>query len=591
LPNVQDSTKPRSAGGDVRAARPGHRARDASGTARTASAVAGREPGVGDAAARDAAARIPAIRNGAAPDRAAGDGELGPSAAHEGSRERSQEEDARPIDPTARTKASEPRASEQGDPVTAATVPMPEPRPSPDPGSPVDDLLVVGGGPAGLARAFWERRERPDARIRVLEAAGRPGGWMQTERHEGYLLERGPQTVRGCVELDALIAALGLDDDVRIARPEAKVRWLARRDRLRKLPGGPLGLFTSSFLPLGARLRLLLEPFARAQRPAPESETVSAFVARRLGKGAVGLVQAVVSGIHAADADRLEVQAAFPALAAFEREHGSLLRGALSRGRTARRARKAGEAPPRVRHRGIVGFDGGLQRLTDALVTAIGEDRIECDEPVDQATHGADGIWTLKTRDGSTYRGRRLVLAVRARRAAEILAPLDETLAEDLAQERLASVTSVWLGFPLDAAHGNPRMRGFGFLQHGDEPGPVLGCLYTGRLFPDAAPPGHGLVRAMLGGSRFEPSLKGLDDEAITRLADDRLRRLLGYDGPWSMTAVRRAVEAIPQYDLGHAARVARIRARVAEHHLDLELLGCSYEKIALPGQFGRPGV
>ena len=38
------------------------------------------------------------------------------------------------------------------------------------------DLIIVGGGPAGLAHAFWRLRAQPQLRVHVVEAAAEAGG-------------------------------------------------------------------------------------------------------------------------------------------------------------------------------------------------------------------------------------------------------------------------------------------------------------------------------------------------------------------------------------------------------------------------------
>jgi len=54
-------------------------------------------------------------------------------------------------------------------------------------------VLIIGAGLSGLACAIeLQRAGRP---ILVLEASGSPGGRVQTDRHEGFLLDRGFQTL------------------------------------------------------------------------------------------------------------------------------------------------------------------------------------------------------------------------------------------------------------------------------------------------------------------------------------------------------------------------------------------------------------
>src|SRR5262245_55046055 len=51
------------------------------------------------------------------------------------------------------------------------------------------DALVVGGGPSGLAAAY--RLKQAGRRVRVLEAADRPGGELRTTRHGAFVVDQG----------------------------------------------------------------------------------------------------------------------------------------------------------------------------------------------------------------------------------------------------------------------------------------------------------------------------------------------------------------------------------------------------------------
>ena len=68
-------------------------------------------------------------------------------------------------------------------------------------------------------------------------------------------------------------------------------------------------------------------------------ESLASFVRRRLGREALDrLVQPLVGGIYTADPAELSLRATLPQFPAMEREHGSLIRGAI---RQARRSRAA----------------------------------------------------------------------------------------------------------------------------------------------------------------------------------------------------------------------------------------------------------
>ncbi|MFY9550440.1 MAG: protoporphyrinogen oxidase, partial [Thermoanaerobaculia bacterium] len=185
--------------------------------------------------------------------------------------------------------------------------------------------IVVGGGLSGLASAYGLIRSGREAVL--LEHSPRPGGVVRTESREEFLLEAGPNTVRPTPELLSLVAELGLSGEIIFSDPRA-ARFVDFHGRLHRLPASPIGFVGSRLLSPAGKLRLLAEPFQRRSRGGEES--VRDFFARRLGpEVAERLVEPFVAGIFAGSAARLSAAAAFPTLARWDREHGSLLRGAV----------------------------------------------------------------------------------------------------------------------------------------------------------------------------------------------------------------------------------------------------------------------
>ena len=119
---------------------------------------------------------------------------------------------------------------------------------------------------------------------------------------------------------------------------------------MHRLPRGPSGLLRTRLLSTREKLGLLAEPL---RGRAPADATVGGFFAHRLGPAGPFLGDALQTGVHAGDPDRLEMRTAFPALAEMEERHGGLVRGALA----ARRGRGAR----------LSSFRGGMQDLIDAL--------------------------------------------------------------------------------------------------------------------------------------------------------------------------------------------------------------------------------
>lgn len=54
------------------------------------------------------------------------------------------------------------------------------------------DIAILGAGRRGLGAALEARRQRPEARLVVIEAAPQPGGSIRTQRSNGFVCELGP---------------------------------------------------------------------------------------------------------------------------------------------------------------------------------------------------------------------------------------------------------------------------------------------------------------------------------------------------------------------------------------------------------------
>jgi oxygen-dependent protoporphyrinogen oxidase len=402
------------------------------------------------------------------------------------------------------------------------------------------DVLVIGAGISGLATAF--RLARGGLRVTVLEASPRVGGAIETLTERAadgvWRFELGPNTVLENDEsVGRLIRDSGLDGEKITALPSAKRRFLWKGERLHPLPAGPGDFLTTSLFPPGAKLRLLREPWI--QRPAGDAEeTIAAFVRRRLGQAFLDYaVGPFVSGVYAGDPERLSVRWAVPKIANLEREHGSLIRGAIHGART----RRTGPTPGGA----MISFRAGLEELPRRLAEAIGDVRTgtACERIVSTVSG-----FRAETSAGA-FEASRVVLAVPAEVAARLLDEASEGRSRLLAEIPYAAVAVVALGVRRsDIAH---PLGGFGFLAPRKEGLRVLGCLFPSEIFPDRAPAGHVALSAFVGG-RTDPEITGWSEERIAAAVEADLRRSLGLSGEPVFRVVRRWPRAIPQYELGH---------------------------------------
>lgn len=407
--------------------------------------------------------------------------------------------------------------------------------------------VVVGAGLTGLALAHALRRAGND--VLVLEERAVAGGNLRSERvttPEGpWLLDLGPNSFGDApTAMTEFVRELGLEPRLVRASSAADRRWLWRAGRLREVPTKPPRFLFSSLLPLSGRLRILREPWIRPRPEDAPEETLAAFCDRRLGRLArTKLLTAIVGGIYAGDPERLGAESAFPRMIALERKHGSLLRAAIR-----------GSGPP---SRGrLVSFPDGLQEIAAAAARSLGAS-LRTGSPVARVDCDGAGV-AVVTAAGERIAAGRVFVTSPADRTAELVQEIAPDAAEELRAIHYARVAVVHVGVPTTAAA--PVPDGFGFLVPRDEGLRILGAILSSRLFPGRAPPGHELLTVFVGGD-LDPSAPDLDDAAIRRFVLADLRRALGPVAEPALFRVTRWPRAIPQYHVGHAARLARIGA------------------------------
>ena len=413
------------------------------------------------------------------------------------------------------------------------------------------DVIVVGGGISGLATAFGLARR--GASVEVLEAAPRAGGVIGTIRRDGALYETGPNSALDTTPLiNELLDAAGIRDQRIEASAVAATRFIVRAGKLVPLPTSPAAFLSTPALSLGAKLRLLREPWIRPA-PADADESIAAFVRRRLGTEFLDYaIDPFVSGVYAGDPERISVSAAFPRLHALEQRYGSLIRGqiqgARERKRSAEIARNAA---------GSFSFRGGMQSLTDALAQNIG--RVVLDARVRRIERDVEGAWIVSgTRglDPFARRAKAIVLAVPAREAALLVRELAPAAVPALAAIDYAPVASVASAYRrADVAHS---LSGFGFLVPKREDRRILGSLFSSSMFAGRAPEGTVLFTTFVGGLRH-PDLPSRDDDVLRDIVRRELAALVGAAGEPSWTAITHWTHAIPQYNLGHRDRMGPI--------------------------------
>ncbi|HEY4949332.1 MAG TPA: protoporphyrinogen oxidase [Candidatus Acidoferrales bacterium] len=411
---------------------------------------------------------------------------------------------------------------------------------------------VIGAGISGLACAY--RLQQLGVDVTVFESNSAAGGMIDSVEKDGFLFEAGPQSFQGTPALLELIRELGLETQLQKADPRA-LRYVLLHGRLRKIPMSPQALLASTLLNPMSRWKIASEPFKKSQPPA-EEESVAAFVRRKFGHEILEyLVAPFVSGVYAGDPEKLSLKAAFPTLDEWERQYGSVLRGAM-KSRPPKEQRTG--APP------LCSFTHGAATLPRAMAAKLGDAlhydarAVSVDFAGQSAAAGAACELRI-VRDGheqSAY-ARAVVIATPAYAAAHLLETSSPQLAHSLSGIAYAPVVVVASTYYRQQV-GDP-LEGFGFLVPRAEKVRTLGTVWNSSLFPGRAREGSVTITSFIGGAT-DPEIIQLHEENIAAIVAEDNARILGITGPPVEVAVWKFPRALPQYNLGHGHVVETIR-------------------------------
>jgi oxygen-dependent protoporphyrinogen oxidase len=433
-------------------------------------------------------------------------------------------------------------------------------------------LVVVGAGITGLTAAWEWRRTNPDDEVVVLETSDRIGGKLDRIDLAGRWYDTGPEAVLARVpEAVELIEALGLADQLVPARTTQASIVLP--DGRFPLPAGTLqGVPTTAdglagvLSPDGvARVRAEVElPPLRLDGDV----SVGGLLRERLGDEVVDrLVEPLLGGVYAGRPDDLSLAATMPALAAQLPAAPTVLAAAIAARDAGARSRGDVDGPVFVTVR------DGIGSLPDALVRGSGAD-VRLGTTV-TALHRAAGGLELDLAGGGTLAADAVVLATPAGPTARLLAEVAPDAVPPLQGIPYASMAVVAMAFP-----EQPVSTGSGLLVP-----PVTGRLVKGVTVSSSKWPHLGgalRVRSSVGRFGDDAALQRDDADLTTAVVAD-VAELLDLERPEPLqTRLVRWVDGLPQYLVGHPARVAAIRSAV-DAVPGLAVAGAAYGGVGVP--------
>jgi oxygen-dependent protoporphyrinogen oxidase len=455
-------------------------------------------------------------------------------------------------------------------------------------------VIVIGGGISGLAAAYAVRRQAAEAGLpldcTVLEAAPVWGGKIVTHRVGDLIMEAGPDSFLSqkpwALEL---CEQLGLADQLINTNPMEKKAFVFSRARLHELPEGlitfvpnQLGPFVRSGLLSWRGLARMGLDLTIPKRRTDNDESLASFFRRRFGKEAFERVmEPLMAGIYAGDAEQMSLRATFPRFHELEQRHGSVIRGMMA----ARKARLRGAGSSAPGRTMFVTLRNGLADLTAALVDSLQKDGVVLRaaarvEALRVRSHQL-GRWMYDViaDDGTAMSADALMVAIPAYAAADLVRPLSPAAAGLLEQIPYASTATISLVYETHAL--TTRLEGSGFVVPRAEGRNLLAATWTSLKWPHRASPHDVSVRCYVGGVGREAMLRQ-DDDSLIRCVREELKAIAGITATPRYVEVNRWERAMPQYVLGHLDLIGRIEGAMSRF-AGLALTGAAYRGVGIP--------
>ncbi|MEV6168930.1 protoporphyrinogen oxidase [Streptomyces sp. NPDC051954] len=437
-------------------------------------------------------------------------------------------------------------------------------------------VVVIGGGIAGLAAAH--RLVQRGARVTVLEASDRVGGKLLPGEVAGARVDFGAESMLARrPEAVALAREVGLAD--RLQPPATASASLWTRGALRPMPKGHVMGVPGTATALSGVLSE--EGLRRIERDADLSRTevgedvaVGAYVAERLGREVVDrLVEPLLGGVYAGDAYRISMRSAVPQLFQAARTHDSLTEAVREIQAKAAAAQQTGPV--------FMGIEGGVGRLPLAVAESVRKlgGEIVTGAPVTQVRREPSGRWRIVAGDRVLHADA-VVVAVPAPAAAGLLRAEAPAAAAELSAIEYASMALVTLAY----RRGETALpEGSGFLVPPVDGRTIKASTFASQKWGWIADENPDLVVLRTSVGRYaETEILQRADADLVDVSRHDLKAATGLDATPVETRVTRWDDGLPQYPVGHHARVTRIREHIAGLP-GLAVCGAQYDGVGIP--------
>ncbi|MFE9603005.1 protoporphyrinogen oxidase [Streptomyces hokutonensis] len=437
-------------------------------------------------------------------------------------------------------------------------------------------VVVIGAGIGGLAAAH--RLLDRGVRVTVVEASDRVGGKLLPGEIAGARVDLGAESMLARrPEAVALAREAGLTD--RLQSPATATASLWTRGALRPMPKGHVMGVPGTASALSGVLSD--EGLHRIERDAdlPRTEVgedvaVGEYVAARLGREVVDrLVEPLLGGVYAGDAYRISMRSAVPQLFQAAKTHDSLTEAVRGIQERAVAAQQTGPV--------FMGIEGGVGQLPLAVAESVRARGAEIltGTPVTELRRSGAAGWRVVAGD-RVLDADGVIVAVPAPVAAALLRAEVPGAAAELAAVEYASMALVTLAYRRADVE---LPEGSGFLVPPVDGRTIKASTFASQKWGWIADENPDVLVLRTSVGRYgETAILDREDAGLVDVSRHDLREATGLDATPLETRVTRWTDGLPQYPVGHHARVARVREHVAKLP-GLAVCGAAYDGVGIP--------
>ncbi len=442
-------------------------------------------------------------------------------------------------------------------------------------------IAIIGGGISGLTLAYRLHQKKTSDDIHLFEKSKDLGGIIQTEKRNGFVLEKGPDGfLQQKTTIKDLAKELGIGNQLISTKTENRRSMILQNNKLIEVPDGFYLMSPSKILPFlqspllswKGKLRTLCEILIPPKKNNTE-ESLASFVRRRFGRENLEKIsQAMLGGIYTADPETLSMQAAMPRFVEMEKNHGSIMKGIL-------KTMASQENVSGARYSLFGSFLDGMSTLVEALQKHIPAGSVHTKTPVDKIHYDSQTAkWKLYTNQ-IEQNFDQVFFALPPYQIANIFDNLTENEKQILKSIPYASSAIFHFGYKTSQIKNKPKAVGF-IVPHKEQKH-FIACSFISDKYENRAPAGYELIRVFAGGALQESTLQLPPHELKSKILSE-MSKILDIDGPPMLEDFIVWPRSMPQYTMGHLQRVEEIQ-NIFKKFPNVSLLGNAYRGVGIP--------